>query len=102
MDLRVGLARGAPIAYACGAVRWVLPTLCVSEEEGSVPRPGDSHRQATPDRHPTAANGPAMGGGRAGLGVLESPTHPTVVVGLRARPPDPHHEKHMSCVCWYA
>ena len=36
MDLRVGLVKGAPIAYACGAVRWVLPTLCVSEHEVDV------------------------------------------------------------------
>jgi hypothetical protein len=36
MDLRVGLARGAPIAFVCGAVWWVLTTLCVSEEEGDV------------------------------------------------------------------
>ena len=34
MDLRVGLAKGAPSAYAYGAVRRVLPMLCVSEEEG--------------------------------------------------------------------
>ena len=70
----------------------------------SVPGPGDSHRQATPDRDypPTAANGPVMGRGRAGLDVLESPTQPTVVVDLRSRPPDPLDENRTSCVCWYA
>ena len=36
MDLRVGLAKGEPIAFACGAVRWVLPTSCVSGYEGEV------------------------------------------------------------------
>jgi hypothetical protein len=36
MDLRVGLAVGAPWVYACGAVRSVLPTLSVSKEEEGV------------------------------------------------------------------
>ena len=36
MDLQVGLAKGAPIAYACGAVQWVLPTVGVSEHVGDV------------------------------------------------------------------
>ena len=35
MDLRVGLARGAPIAFACGAVRCqgVAYGVCASEED---------------------------------------------------------------------
>ena len=36
MDFRVGLAKGTPWVYACGAVQWVLPIIsvvCVAREE---------------------------------------------------------------------
>ena len=67
---------------------------------GPGPSPGrgtvTGRRPLTVTTPPTAANGPAMGGERAGLGVLESPTQVTAVMGLHARPPDPFDESRLS------